>query len=214
MIYYKALVGSRSYGLAIEGSDTDLFIVSDEGQSSIHGGLHIIHYTPASCLNLVPLPQSNILPSHIQWLFAEEAEDTPLRTLVLEHREGLVSADRRRVCAAYLAKAEGLSHRLEAMYETQPKRGAYACMFFDVLCRYAGGASFLQATRPEEDFRQWLLAVRRREVDVRELAERTQALRDRAERVKGFYQDEPDKAYLDAVARQMRETLGIYETTS
>lgn len=214
MMYYKALVGSNSYGMAVEQSDRDVLLVSDEcHESGIRNGLHTIAYTPETFLNKCPLPAAATLPYHIQWLFPGEfLADTALSRYALEIREELVLADRKRIYQGYMDKAAGLGCRLEELYNTFPKRGAYGCLFYDTIVRFAQGTSFAQACRPDEDLRQWLLAVRRREIPVEELVQRYNKLRGKAQAVGGFYDKETDSAILADAEAEMLRLLGLENT--
>lgn len=210
-IYYNCIVGSKTYGVDIEDSDEDiLYIWDNDLKKRMIGHTHIIGYTPESFNVHVPIPSIDRLPYLIQWLFPDRfLMDTELSRLVLDIREDIIKSARKEVYEGFMEKADGLSYRINEMYQGFPKRAAYSCLFYEMIYRHANGATFAEVHKPEEDFRQWLIAVRKKEIDIREVESRNNQLRNKATSVKGFYQTDKDEKFLSEFEMQYKKIMSI-----
>lgn len=210
--YYEIIAGSRCYGLNIEGSDTDLCRVADSWSTAGHEGpYHVIQVPRAEFADRAMLLRET--PHYIQWLFPYEVV-TPgnVWAFLRERREAVVSAARRRVWELHFQAAENQGLYPEHYYTRFPKRLAYSTLFYDILARYAAGAPFAEAIRPEESMRQALLAVRRMELPLDEVLALNRDAKRRAEAAAAFYALEPDAEYLEGTRRELRELLGLSAT--
>ena len=96
----------------------------------------------------------------------------------------MTNAELDRIYSAYMRKADGLSTDLEFLWKRFPKRAAYSCLFYDTMYRYATqDISFAEAFKPNEGFKQWLLAVRRNEIPKEEILLRNRELHNNAIKV-------------------------------
>ena len=68
--------------------------------------------------------------------------------------------------------------------------------------------SFAEAFKPNEDFRQWLLAVRRNEIPKEEILLRNRELRNNAIKVAGNFMGKEDVSILNHTIQDMNEMLG------
>lgn len=209
MTYYEIIAGSRCYGLNIEGSDIDLCRVADSWNTAGHeGSYHVIQVPREEFADRVMLLRET--PLYAQWLFPHEVlVPGDVWGLILDKRERIVLAARKRVWETHFQFAEGMSLYPEHYYPRFPKRLAYSTLFYDMLARYAAGVPFAQAIRPEEETRQTLLAMRRKELPLEDAIAQNQDARRRAEQVSRFYDAEPDMGYLEQVSRDFCSLLGL-----
>lgn len=208
MITLQASVGSASYGLKIEGSDTDVYIIGS-GSYMIPDGYkpHIIKDDAETCVSKVFLERQEH-PFFLQILFPHEfLLDTAASQYILETREKLIQANLKKVYNAYLNMGKGFLSMSDILYYAVPKRIAYGNMFLDTIYKYAQGCSFEEAYYPNEDFRQWLLKVRRKEIPLEEILLINNERIKLAESVKNFYDKENDNKYIDTWRKEMLELL-------
>lgn len=205
---YRAICGSRSYGLETENSDYDVILSSEAEAELPYKHAHNIKMTEDKFLEKLLLLDNDAY--YLQYYFPNEILDNSETTkYILENRESIIRANLDRIYSAYMKKANGLSTDLELWWKQFPKRAAYSCLFYDTLHRYATrDISFAEAFRPEENFRQWLLAVRRREIQKEEILERNAELRKKAESVAGFYSGVEDVAVLQRACGDLNGLLG------
>ena len=205
---YRAICGSRSYGLETENSDYDVILSSEAEAELPYKHAHNIKMTEDKFLEKLLLLDNDAY--YLQYYFPNEILDNSETTkYILENRESIIRANLDRIYSAYMKKSNGLSTDLELWWKQFPKRAAYSCLFYDTLHRYATrDIPFAEAFRPEEDFRQWLLAVRRREIQKEEILERNAELRKKAESVVGFYSGVEDGTVLQRACGDLNELLG------
>lgn len=213
MIYYEIIAGSRCYGLNIESSDIDLCRVSNSWNTTGHeNNYHVIQVPRKEFVDRAMLLRET--PLYIQWLFPYEVV-TPgvVWDFILDRRDEFVFSVRRRVWDLHFCAADGLSLYPEHYYPRFPKRLAYSTLFYDTLARYASGVPFAQAIRPDEEMRQVLLAMRRKELPLTEAVARNQEARRRAENAAGFYERELDTSFLEQTGQELRSLLGVNNRT-
>lgn len=205
---YRAICGSRSYGIETEASDYDIVLSSAVDAALPCDRAHNINLTEERFLRRLLLLENNAY--YMQICFPKEIlNDSETAKYIMENRESIVRANLDRIYSAYIRKADGLSRNLDDLWERYPKRPAYSCLFYDTLHRFATrDISFAEAFRPEEDFRQWLLAVRRREIQKEEILNRNAELREKAESVAGFYSGVEDRAVLQRACGDLNGLLG------
>ena len=205
---YRAICGSRSYGIETEASDYDIVLSSATDAALPCERAHNIKLTEERFLRRLLLLENNAY--YMQICFPKEIlDDSDTAKYIMENRESIVRANLDRIYSAYIGKADGLSWHLEDLWERYPKRAVYSCLFYDTVHRFATqDISFAEAFRPEEDLRQWLLAVRRREIPKEEILNRNTELRKKAESVAGFYSGVEDGAALQRAVCYLNGLLG------
>ena len=205
---YRAICGSRSYGIETEASDYDIVLSSATDAALPCDRAHNIPLTEERFLRRLLLLENNAY--YMQICFPKEIlDDSETAKYILENRESIVRANLDRIYSAYVGKAGGLARHLEDLWERYPKRPAYSCLFYDTLHRFATrDISFAEAFRPDENFRQWLLAVRRKEIPKDEILSRNAELRKKAESVAGFYSGVEDVAVLQRACGDLNGLLG------
>lgn len=209
MIYYEIIAGSRCYGLNIESSDIDLCRVSNSWNTTGHeNNYHVIQVPRKEFAERAMLLRET--PLYIQWLFPYEVrEPGAIWGFLLEQRENIVFAAKKRVWNLHISAADGMSLYPEHYYPRFPKRLAYSTLFYDILARYASGIPFAQAIRPDEEMRQVLLAMRRKELSLDEATALNQEAKRRAENTAWFYDREPNISFLKQTELDLRNLLGI-----
>ena len=150
---YRAICGSRSYGIETEASDYDIVLSSAVDAVLPCERAHNIKLTEEQFLRRLLLLENNAY--YMQICFPKEIlDDSETAKYIIENRESIVRANLDRIYSAYIGKADGLSWHLEDLWERYPKRPAYSCLFYDTLHRFATrDISFAEAFRPEDDFR-------------------------------------------------------------
>lgn len=182
---YKAIVGSRSYGLNVDGSDVDLAIVSDKQLDNAtfrKDGYDLYLCTPD---DLAVLRQGSC---HTWWdwtrLFPHEfCIKNDLSSWIEENREEMVKALLPEIYEAYTtACADFIRHA-----NGKNKRIMYAIHFRNMLANYAEGMTFAEALKPPGAYRGFLLSVRKGNAPAELVLEENAKARERAKAVAGFY---------------------------
>ena len=205
---YRAICGSRSYDLSIDKSDYDVVLSSAVDVELPYDHSHNIKLSEDKFLKRLLLLENDAYFLQI-WFPSEILNNTETARYILENRENILSANLDRIYSAYMKKANGLSTDLELWWQQFPKRPAYSCLFYDTLYRYATqDISFEEAFKPNEDFRQWLLAVRRNEIPKEEILLRNRELRNNAIKVAGNFMGKEDVSILNHTIQDMNEMLG------
>lgn len=204
---YKAIVGSRSYGLEIKNSDYDIVTTERAILNSSFPSSHYIKLSKEDFLKMLLLLDNNSFG--IQYFFPYMVlEESNISKYILEKREEILAANLDRIYTAYMRKADGLSTDLDSWYKKFPKRPVYSCLFYDTIYRYASkDISFQEAFKPEENFRQWLLAIRYGKIPVKDILMVNKELKTKAENVKNFYIGREDKVVLNKIIEDLNELL-------
>lgn len=163
---YEAIGGSRSYGLELPGSDTDLLRVETGPRFAMEGGYNVIRATLAELHDWLRGRADNAY--YLQWLFPAEVHSDTI--LTFPHSDWL--------------------------YPAHPKRLAYCTLFYSVVANYAEGMSFAEAHRPGGELHDTLLSMRQGGIPLADAMARCCAERERAGRAAGFYQRPVDEAVL------------------
>ena len=205
---YRAICGSRSYGIEIEVSDYDIVLSSAVDAELPCDRAHNIKLTEEQFLKRLLLLDSNAY--YLQICFPHKfLIDSETSRYILGNRENIVRANLDRIYSAYMRKADGLSTDLEFLWKRFPKRAAYSCLFYDTMHRYATqDISFAEAFKPNEGFRQWLLAVRRNEIPKEEILLRNRELHNNAIKVARNFIGKEDVSILNHTIQDMNEMLG------
>lgn len=195
MVYYEAIVGSRSYGLDIPGSDTDIASVSDTwNHRKYRNGRHDLQCPREVFLERALLEDQTV--HAFQWLFPACFLSTGgVTRFVTEYREQIVQNGLPAVWSILYGNACGLASYGEHYYAAFPKRLAYSTLRFDTLARYASGEPFAKATVPQGELRELLLVMRTGTLSVQDALLVNRNAKNRADQVCGFYDKVPDVAF-------------------
>ena len=204
---YRAIVGSRSYGLEIKNSDYDIVTTEQTILNSSLPNSHYIKLSKEVFLKMLLLLDNNC--SGVQYFFPYVVlEESNISKYILEKREEILAANLNKIYTSYMGKANGLSTDLYKWYKKFPKRPAYSCLFYDTLYKYASkDISFQEAFKPEENFRQWLLAIRYGKIPLKDILMVNKELKTKAENVKNFYIGREDKVILNKTVEDLNELL-------
>ena len=208
MFYYEVIAGSRSYGLEIEQSDVDLCRVSDTwNMGATEGEYNILQIPKDEFVHRVIGDHSSVY--YLQWLFPYKvSSNNALTTYLQENREKIVHALLPYIYRVFWTTANGLKMYADWLYELYPKRLAYSAHFYSLLANYADGMSFAQAHVAQDELRNELLAMRKKEIVLSDAITICEEQKKRAEAASDFYQAEKDEIYLNEVASQMRRLMG------
>ena len=200
---YKAIVGSRSYGLEIKNSDYDIVTTEQTILNSSLPNSHYIKLSKEDFLKKLLLLDNNCFG--IQYFFPYMVlEESNISKYILEKREEILAANLNKIYISYMNKANGLSTDLDKWYKKFPKRPAYSCLFY----RYASkNISFQEAFKPEENFRQWLLDIRYGKIPLEDILMVNKELKTKSENVKNFYIGKEDKIVLNKTVENLNELL-------
>lgn len=212
MTYYMAQVGSATFGLNTPESDVDVGMVTTDFSWPVHdGNKHYIRVWPGQfCDALLRL-------DHVQWLQwlypARVIEAGELGAWISANGERLIAANRASVYDAYMRMARRLRARAPSYYPAATKMMVYSTLHYDTIARYAAGIPFAKAIRPDEDMRQLLLAMRRRELLLDEALAVNDDARARAEAAAEMRNAPADDEYLRQCGRKLSEILGLETDT-
>lgn len=208
LIKLQLLLGSASYGLRVNTSDTDLFIVGSGEYIVPEGNKPHIMRSSRELYVQKALLEYKEHPYFLQTLFpAEFMLDTDASEYVLQTREEVIKAQLQKVYKAHVTIGSGMLNKIELSHKVFPKRTAYGIMFLDTVYRYAQGVPFSEAIRPEENFRQWLLSVRNGEISLEEAKTVSAEKRRQAEAVAEFYNHGADQSFLSNWRSEMLSLL-------
>lgn len=208
MPFYEVIAGSRSYGLEIESSDTDLCRVADSWRMCMDGGYNLIQIPPEEFVERVFARRDNAY--YLQWLYpAQVRSDNQAAKYLMEQRESITAAQRPAVYRILTGHASRLEYRVEELYQVYPKRMAYAILFHSIAARYGEGEPFAQAHRPGAELRELLLRIRRGTAELEEAKEALAGMKRRSEAAGEFYAVGPDEAYLAWAEQGLRALLEL-----
>lgn len=206
MTYYMAQVGSATFGLNTPESDVDIGMVTTDFSGPVHdGNKHYIRVWPGQfCDALLRL-------DHVQWLQwlypARVIEAGELGAWISANGERLIAANRASVYDAYMRMARRLRARAPSYYPAATKMMVYSTLHYDTIARYAAGIPFAKAIRPDEDMRQLLLAMRRRELPLAEAMAINDDAKARAEAAESRFGSIVDADYLRNCAFSLRKIV-------
>lgn len=187
---YLALVGSRSYGLELDGSDYDYFIVGNAAAPIPEK--YCFQKTPEEMLKQLLLRWEH--PYALMPFFSPQIEaDEKTKTLIIDSREWLVASFRKRLYTTYKSMAESFLQYDAAQSAYYAKMNAYGLLWLDTLARYAKGETFAAAHLPSESIKPFLQAIRvQSEIAIAQIPAVKQDLLSRAEDLFDFYDAEED----------------------
>lgn len=202
MIWYEAEVGSRAWGLNVEGSDRDLFKVTDETQFPKRRGVHDLLYTPERALEQFTAVRASVL-----WLpamFPSKPATGPAAEFIRQHREELVRSTKSRYYLPSMRFANNQFCYAERVYPVFPKHLAYSTLIYFIIWQYAERGEMGQVMPLAEQFRSWLLAVRKRELPFSEVLARNLELREKAAEAGSWWTSGDDPARTEAIIAGLR----------
>lgn len=202
---YKTICGSRSYGLELPTSDYDIIICGENNVKTNIPHSHEIIIKPENFHKKLLLLTDDAYD--MQLYFPREILiPSELSNYINLHKEEIISANLNKVYFSYMKKANGLSVDLNKWGIKYPKRSAYSCLFYDTLYRYATqDIAFEHAFKPNKDFKQWLLSVKKREIPLEEILKRNEELRKSAERISNFYENQQNEMVLNKTISDIKE---------
>lgn len=206
---YKTICGSRSYGLELPTSDYDIVVCGENNIKSDIPHSHEIIIKPENFHKKLLLLTDDAYDMQL-YFPSEILISSELSDYIDVHKEEIISANLNRVYSSHMRKANGLSVDLDKWGIRYPKRSAYSCLFYDTIYRYATqDIVFENAFKPDEDFKQWLLLVKKREIPIEEILKRNEELRKRAESVSDFYANVENKIIINKTISDINEILQI-----
>ncbi len=189
---YVGIVGSRSHGINIARSDTDISILRDTGVEYSTSFLDGINTLTSSLDRFKKTMISEDAPVwyFTQWLFPEIfLVKNGLTDYVIENRDKIIRVKHPIVYNTLMKRANGLEYHANFMYKKHPKRMAYSTLFYSVLANYAEGMPFAKAHRPEGELHDFLIDMRLGKIPLEDAMERNKLERLRAEKAAGFYKE-------------------------
>lgn len=206
---YTCVVGSRAFGLETEHSDIDLFRVGFGPPPTVERG-HCYNLSPEAALRqiLAEVPSASL--RLLAAMFPASSSGGPVAEYLQQERDELVRQTRCRYYAASLQRAElfwGRNAEVNYREKRALKFPMYAVFLYRVIADYANGVPMAECLRPEGEWRDWLLAVRRGEIPFPELLSRKRELHKRALGVEPFWTRPGDENYILRVRRELAARL-------
>ena len=185
---YEALGGSRAYDLEIKTSDYDLLraAATNMGLGYHENGYNVLQRTYDEFKKYGSFECDNWYIS--QWLFPREfRSDNDLTAWIKTNREDMIKANLPKVYSALMNYADGFSVDPELLYPTHSKRLMYSIHFRNLLYNYANGMTFAEAHVAQGDMKDFLLSVRRGELELPVILEQNAIALEKAKSVEAFY---------------------------
>lgn len=186
-IFYSAIVGSRSYGVDVPTSDTDVVRLGDAPQYDFKK----FDLRPTSTSEFI----SDMFGHKPRWFFTQWLcpesflTDTQLSNYISANNDKIIQARLPILYATFTRRADGLRHWGDKLYKTYPKRLAYSTLFYSILANYAEGMPFAKAHRPEGQLHDFLISMRLGQIPQKDAVARNELERLRAEKAAGFYKE-------------------------
>ena len=181
---YISLVGSRCYGLEIEGSDYDYVVVGE-----IHTPIDIKHCflkTPERFLSEFLMQWEH--PYSLMPFFSNEIDgDQNVVDFVVNNRERMILTYRKRLYNVYMKMAQDFLQVGSNKGRYFSKLSAYGLLWFETLYRYANGERFSDCFRPSDELKPFLIDLRQEKITKKSLDEKKKELLKNAESVEEFY---------------------------
>ena len=204
---YKSIVGSRSYGLDVAGSDVDIAVVSDKHWVTGKPNSHIILWTPDAFAVLQKGPCRRWVDCTM--LFPHEfCIVNALSEWIIDNREEMVKALLPELYGVYTEACADFDRHVRG----DNKRVMYAIHFRNMLANYADGMTFAEALKPQGADRVFLIAVRNGMAPKGLVVEATAKARERAKAAAGFYAEpKANAAILDEFKHMVYRELGLID---
>lgn len=189
----KLILGSRSYGLNLPTSDTDIGLIlpNDElvdvgPRPSLDVDRHMNTRSEFISDMFGPFPRWFFC----QYLFPDSfLEEDTFSKYVLEKREEIIKAKLPIVFSTFKRRADGMRRFADKIYEVRPKRMAYSTLFYSILANYADGMTFAEAHKPEGELHDFLIGMRTGQVSLEDAVARNNLEKQRVEKVAAFYKE-------------------------
>ena len=187
---YKVVVGSRSYGIELPKSDTDIFLLDplvDRYEK---------HYADGVDHHNAPLAYFKTLftADNPPWYFTQlicpqtALEPSATATYIEDHREEIAGARKSAIYDVLLNRGNGLRFCAEDLYARgYTKRAAYAICLYSILSNWADGMTFEEAHRPAGELHDFLMGVRNQALAAAEVVERVEGGRKKAIEAEAFF---------------------------
>lgn len=185
---YEVLGGSRAYDLSIESSDYDLLRVSDTNLGLGHweNGYNLIQIAYNDFIEYGSFDHT--FAYALQWFFPHEfRSDNDLTAWIKANREEMVRANLPKVYSIFMNYADGFSVDPELLYPKFSNRLTYSIHFRNLLYNYANGMTFAEAHVAQGDMKDFLLSVRRGELELPVILEQNAIALEKAKSVETFY---------------------------
>ena len=181
---YISLVGSRSYGLEIDGSDYDYFIVGNVAAPIPEK--YCFQKTPEEMLKQMMLQWEH--PYALMPFFSNEIDgDKNIVDFVVNNRERMVLTYRKRLYNVYMKMAQDFLQVGSNKDRYFSKLSAYGLLWLETLFRYANGERFSDCFRPSDELKPFLIDLRQEKITKKSLDEKKKELLKNAESVEEFY---------------------------
>lgn len=168
---YKTLVGSRACYLENEKSDYDIYQINDKlgyitKIPDLYNIAHYINRPFDNFLNEIFLQDRKYYPTDIQTLFPRKFFQMEDDGYLLENREKIIFSNLPTLYKNTFKKIEILNNKKEFLYEEFPKRYMYSIYYLNFLIDYHNKQLCEYCMKPEEDIRQYMLAIRKNEISL------------------------------------------------
>lgn len=207
MVHYYAICGSRSHGIELPNSDYDVVYCGDETPALLRERSHNIVFDSAGLIYRLFLQYT--IPHYLQVYFpAEIIQNTDVMRYILAHRDEILAARAKRIYESYMLCCEMLPLRPE-WYHRWVKDAVYSCMYYNILHQYATrDVPFSELWKPQGDFKEWLMAVRREEIGRDEVMRVYSEQKAKAIGCAGFYENRTNLFVLNQSLSDLNDLLG------
>ena len=215
--YYKALTGSRQFGINTECSDIDYTVITSNPTKLLKErvrGEDIHCFKPEVFLHLIFEDERHPDTWRALYaLFSRPIIQTEFSKYFLLHREQIVQSNLPRFSTIFLEYIKHISaqgNNKIPLGKQFPKRTITSMIFLNAYIRYATeNISFEEAFKLSEEFKEYLIGIRNKRVPYEDQMDRLNSMLKQAEEVKGFYDKEPDLETFYGIKNEMKSLLGI-----
>lgn len=205
---YTAIVGSRCHGINIDSSDFDIVTSAMQKLVFDYPKYHIISHPKEKIIKAIIGLEKEAYFTQVLFPY-QFIESNTLTEYIRSNREQIIKNNLASIYENHMRKARDFSVGIDRYYRIYPKRVAYACLYLDMLYKYATkDISFEEAYKPTRNWRDWLINLRYRSIEKDEILLTHSTLYEKATVCESFYKSRS----IDGINSTIDDLNDILET--
>lgn len=207
IIYINELVGSRLFGINTDQSDYDYFKISNLSQKQINKNdkVHETVWDIENGLNLL-LSIYNYFHFELETGFGKKEINNSFVEYVENNKEKFKYNNIGNSFKSFINYENLFKKNIygKDLYNLYPKLNMYFILYKHIFINYPKTLVLEEYIHPQEEIRQFLLAIRKHEISYQEVLNFELPLRREMDKVKSFYADRFNEEYAAREKEKMK----------